>query len=164
MFMGSTVDKTFRKIGVDAGLIVIADRDFYRKYDGRVESDFSELGKRFKLPKGKYNVEWFIANTYHGNVSGIGSLKVTSGDCLVCDPCYVIHDYSQWDKVLADTNYFKKPPVGIVVLDKMGGDGTYRVHAGFTLMSKVNPCTGCDDHPDCHGKNKDCKAYRDYIA
>jgi hypothetical protein len=135
--VAKSIEKTFTHIGVDAGIIAIADRDFYREYKGRVSEDYSKLGKKITLPIGKYNVDWSIANTWRGNVSGRGKLYVTSGEVLVCDPCYVIRNYSEWDRILKETDFLRKPPTGILVLDKMGGDGEYTVEATFTPTTVV---------------------------
>lgn len=136
------VEKTFRGVGVDAGIILIADYDFYKQYHGRVDSD-NRFVKKFKLPKGTYTVSWGIPNTWHGNVSGTGVLRVTSGLVVVSDPCYVVGEafsgakkYDEWSKVLEDTKMFRKTPPGTVLLDKMGGDGTYRVTALFKLQKR----------------------------
>lgn len=126
--------KTFRGVGVDAGIILVTDYDFYKKYRGRLDSD-NEFIKKFKLPIGRYLINWSIPNSNRGYVSGKHEvLEVTSGVVVVSDPCYIVGEalsgakkYEQWDKVLKDTNFFKKAPLGVVVLDKMGGDGTYTV-------------------------------------
>lgn len=130
------VEKTFRGVGVDAGIILIADYDFYKQYHGRIPAGNTSI-KKFKLPLGKYSVEWGIQKTRNGKVSGTGTLNVTSGLVVVSDPCYVVGEalsntYGEWDKVLEDTNMFKAVPRGTVLLDKMGGDGTYTVAALFT--------------------------------
>lgn len=131
------VEKKFSGVGVDAGIILIADYDFYRKYHGRIETGNRDV-KKIKLNNGKYYVSWGIPNTWHGNVAGTGVLKVTSGLVVVSDPCYVVGNalsgdkkYAEWDKVLEDTNMFKKVPSGTVLLDKMGGDGRYTVTVVF---------------------------------
>lgn len=129
------IDKIFRGVGVDAGIILIADYDFYKKYHGRIDKENRDI-KKFKLLEGKYHVEWDIPIRPH--CDGEGTLYVTSGLVVVSDPCYVVGEafggakkYAEWDKVLKDTNFFKKTPRGVVLLDKMGGDGTYRVYAKF---------------------------------
>jgi hypothetical protein len=125
----------FKDIAVDAGIILIADEDYYQRYEGLIKPNYDKLGKKHDLQKGKYYVEWKISQTWNGKVSGNGILNVTSGKILICDPCYIISNYNQWDKILNNTNFFKYIPEGTLVLDTMGGDGIYNINISF---KKIN--------------------------
>ena len=112
-----------RNIGVDSGTILLADKDFYG-------SDHEEIGNKFqkvfRVEPGNYRVQWKIKTLFDGYVNGVGEVNITSGKLVVSDPCYIVPE-DKWDKLLEDTNYFKSEPKGTVVLDKMGGDGIYKV-------------------------------------
>jgi len=60
-------------------------------------------------------------------IEGSGNLKVSSGLIIVSDPCYIIEDDLDWRRFLMDTHYINQPADGTIVLDEMGGDGTYDV-------------------------------------
>ncbi len=119
-----TYNLVAKNIGVDSGTILLADKDFYG-------ADHEELGKKFqkvfRVEPGVYKVKWNIDDTMMGDVSGDGEINITSGKLVVSDPCYIISTDEEWDKLLENTNYFKKEPKGTVVVDKMGGDGIYDV-------------------------------------
>lgn len=112
----------FNKIGVDAGIIMICDEDYYKHYDFTFNKNIS---KQRKIEPGKYNCKWNIPKTWNGNIKGKGILEITSGNMIVSDPCYCIEN---WDKFLKDTDFVKKVEPGTIVLDKMGGDGCYNVY------------------------------------
>jgi len=121
---------TVYNLGVDAGLIIIADLDYFKNRPGyKYEEQLSSL---HDINPGLYEVEWRIKNTPNGTVEGSGILKVTSGKVVVSDPCYLIDNESNhWEDLLNETNFFQKVPEGTVVLDKMGGDGCYDVNIKF---------------------------------
>ena len=121
----------FKNVGVDAGIIMIADEDFFKKYSS-YKFD-TRLSKFTTLEKGKYAVEWSIKNIYNGPVQGKGILEVTSGRVIVSDPCYLIDDHDEWTKILDTYNFLTSanPPEGTLVLDEMGGDGDYNVSVRF---------------------------------
>lgn len=113
-----------RKIGVDAGIILISDRSFYEKY-GNKTGVSPDCYKTFKVANGSYKVSWNIKNTWNGNVSGSGIVNISSGVLCVSDPCYLTED---WDAFLKDTKTGCQEPEGTVLCDSMGGDGEYTVH------------------------------------
>lgn len=117
-------DFIVKNIGVDAGLILVSDKDFYKKYNGEINN---YLCKKIKIEKGEYEVNWRIPKTWNGNVNGSGILKVTSGEVIISDPCYHFND-SQWDKLLDIYDFFNTDPDGCLVLQSMGGDGEYNVY------------------------------------
>ena len=110
-------------IAVDAGLILISDKDYYGDSHEPIGRNYQ---KTFIVKPGKYNLRWKIENTWNGDVEGEGIVNVTSGKLIVSDPCYIIKD-DEWIPTLEKTNYFENEPEGTVVLDSMGGDGTYDV-------------------------------------
>lgn len=112
-----------RDIGVDAGLIMICDEKYYEEKNSEYDP---ELSKVIKLDPGKYYVKWKINNTWNGNVNGFGTLNAPSGNIIISDPCYCIKNES-WEEWLDETNYGMDVPDGCLILDKMGGDGSYDV-------------------------------------
>jgi hypothetical protein len=116
-------------VGVDSGLIVIADLDYFKKREGY---EFEEnLSSVHDIDPGEYHVDWSIKDTWNGPVEGSGILKVTSGKVVVSDPCYLVQDtngINNWGKMLDETDDFKSPPDGMLVLNSMGGDGCYDVN------------------------------------
>jgi hypothetical protein len=112
-----------RNIGVDSGIILLADKDFYgfgRKLIGK------RYQKIFNVEPGVYEIKWNINKTMKGDIEGVGTINITSGKFVVSDPCYIVSE-DKWDKLMEDTNYFKNEPKGTVVLDETGGDGVYKV-------------------------------------
>ena len=127
-----------KNIGVDSGLILVADLDFYRKHNKGALDFTPKYQKQFELPNGEYVVEWGIKGTWNGDVSGIGKLTVTSGFAIISDPCYLIQD-DAWQKFLDDYEheiYEGHHIKGCVLLDKMGGDGSYTVELKITNLQK----------------------------
>lgn len=120
---------TVYNVGVDSGLIIIADLDYFKKREGyKFEERLSSV---HNIDPGEYHVEWNIEDTYNGPVEGSGILKVTSGKVVVSDPCYLVQDTKgkdNWGKMLDETDYFQSPPDGTIILDSMGGDGCYNVN------------------------------------
>ncbi len=122
--MNEKIDFSISGVGVDSGTIMICDEDFFKDYGFKFDSDIS---KRRKIPLGKYHCKWSIRKTWRGPVSGEGTLEVKSGNVIISDPCYCIEGHGRWMELLNKTDYLKQPPEGTLVLDKMGGDGTYTV-------------------------------------
>jgi hypothetical protein len=124
----------FRGVGVDAGIIMICDEEYYKKYGYKFDK---KLSFKRKVPNGRYNCKWSIPNTWNGSVEGDGVLEVTSGTIIVSDPCYLIQDegnsQAAWDKFLNDTEFGSNPAEGTLILDKMGGDGDYTVNVSLQL-------------------------------
>lgn len=121
-------------ISVDAGVIMISDKEFYEKWKGEL-SNQKDLFKSFDVPNGKYEVKWKIKKTWNGDVNGEGILEITSGQMIVSDPCYHFEEDNKWMNLLNHTNYLKDEPEGTVVLDKMGGDGCYNVQI---MLEEIN--------------------------
>jgi hypothetical protein len=117
------IKKRVAGVGVDAGMIMICDQDYYEKYKGFIDN---RISKTIDVPTARYDVSWMIPESWNGTVSGKGVLDVTSGKVIISDPCYVIPG-ERWDEWLKDTNMGENPPAGTLILDNMGGDGEYRV-------------------------------------
>jgi len=123
-------------IGVDAGLIMVACHSYLEDMECN-ESDLMELkrlGKTFDIPNGKYQVKWNIKKSWNGNIKGEEEINVTSGQIFVTDPCYVFQNDNQtrWTKWLEDNDSGDKvnSDKGFVI-NKMGGDGLYKVNLDF---------------------------------
>ena len=124
-------------IGVDAGMIMIADINYSKevKKFGFCKKELKRLGKTFDVPNGKYRVRWSIEETWNGSISGTEELTVTGGKIFVCDPCYPIGndkdgepDGDKWIDWLNYTDYGKEMNTEkAFVIDEMGGDGEYVV-------------------------------------
>jgi hypothetical protein len=131
---------TATNIGVDAGLILVADYN-YLKNKNPTESDLKELkrlGKTLTVKNGSYRVGWSIRNTWNGNIKGTGHLDITSGKVIVVDPCYVLQNGNQerWMKWLEENDHGRDvSATNAFILNKMGGDGLYNVTMDF---EKVN--------------------------
>lgn len=136
----------FEGIGVDSGLIIICDADYFAgqpwgKAGPHLMSSVLQLGKTVELPAGKYKIAWNIADTWNGPVSGDGELTVTSGTVIVMDPCYGSNeDHDAWsafcDRIYDSWNITRVvPDPGTVILDSMGGDGCYEVEVEFTPIA-----------------------------
>ena len=139
--------KTIRKVGVDVGMIIIADASIIQKGRDREQQE----RHIFNLKNGTYRVEYEIPHTWNGRQKGEGKLIVTSGKVVVTDPCYIIGRltedeqpdlwiewlrkvYANWNKVIENHHkslhlnetYLKGK--GIIIIDTMGGDGCYTVN------------------------------------
>jgi len=112
-------------VGVDAGLIMVADKDYYKKYKDVFDQKFSH---QFDIDKGEYKVNWRIKKSWNGSIQGTGEVNITSGVLYVSDPCYIAEDWGKW---LKDTNVGDIEPNGTLLIDKMGGDGVYKVELTF---------------------------------
>ena len=123
-----------RDISVDSGTILISDKSFYEKWNGKVLDKNNELFKKFELENGQYQIEWEIDETWNGNVSGDGYINIDSGIVIISDPCYHFKNHDDWMKLLNSTDYLASMPEGVMILDSMGGDGTYNVHINFRKM------------------------------
>ena len=114
-------------VGVDAGMIMISDRDYYSKHNGEVDE---KSAKCIYLGPGSYDVKWEIPVTWEGPIKGRGVVEIVSGEMIISDPCYNIQD-ENWNKWLDETN-FGTIYDGIIIIDSMGGDGTYTVFLEIT--------------------------------
>lgn len=119
-------------IGVDAGMIIVAD---YAYFDKKRKDDLSRIvkdGQVLPVPNGIYQVHFLIDDTWNGEVTMEKTLTVTSGKIVVIDPCYVIgaadkKDYA-WQKWLGATDYGHNIGSNAAfICDDMGGDGSYKV-------------------------------------
>jgi hypothetical protein len=122
----------FVNVKVDSGMIIVA-----------YASIMNMLGyyyQKRQVPNGTYNVKLTVSDTWNGTVITTGKLKITSGQMIITDPCYII---KPWDKFLKAVyskhgkKDFKKCPMhfqnikyeneqGFVIADNMGGDGAYK--------------------------------------
>ncbi|MFA5150810.1 MAG: hypothetical protein WC433_07960 [Candidatus Omnitrophota bacterium] len=116
-------------IGVDSGMILISDFDYYGKDHEPIEEKFQEI---FDVTPGYYKINWKIKNTWEGTVSGSGVINITSGKLVVSDPCYIIDD-SKWLAFCGEVEK-NKCLVNAVLLDSMGGDGVYDVEIGIKRL------------------------------
>ncbi len=142
-----TVYKT-KRVAVDSGIILICDKDFYKKYGKIYLPELLPLGEMLEVPKGKYNLSYEVEATWNGHIYGDGRLYVTSGIVIVSDPCYFIKD-SKWQKFLDDYEFTlpaMPSPEGCVLIDSMGGDGNYPV------KFKLAPIEGRPDANSSKGK------------
>ena len=116
-------------IDVEAGIILISDRDYYKKYKSKFNVNDC-LGKLFKVPIGTYEVDWRIRHTWHGDIEGTDIIEISSGKMVVSDPCY--HIEGEWKRFISETDYARDIQPGNIILDDMGGDGTYEVELNLT--------------------------------
>ena len=57
----------FNNVGVDAGMIMICDEDYYKDFGFKFED---RLSFKRKVKPGKYKCNWKIPKTWNGKVSG----------------------------------------------------------------------------------------------
>ena len=126
--------KLIRDVGVDAGMIMISDIDYYKKYENDYDIDLN-LSQLIRIKPGTYRVNWSIDNTWNGDISGSGIVKIESGEMIISDPCYCIHN-DNWDKWLEDTNYGKIKSDNCILIDQMGGDGSYNINLDMVLTEE----------------------------
>ncbi len=132
---------TTKEVAVDSGLIIISDKDFYKQYNKIYLPKILPLSEMLILPKGLYEIKWEIKATWNGHVYGNGKLRVTSGIVIVTDPCYFIKD-NKWQKFLDDYEYTlpsMPSPDGCVLIDSMGGDGSYKVKFQLFPVEEAKP-------------------------
>lgn len=112
-----------KDVGVDAGIIMICDKRYYDKYEGKIDS---RLSKVVPLDPGSYNIKWKIPDSWRGPLEGSGVVNVDSGSLIVSDPCYCIKD-KLWIEWLNIIKYGNKPEEETIIINSMGGDGRYEV-------------------------------------
>lgn len=122
---------TAKEIGVDAGMIMVADMDYLNDLPTKDKPE--NMGQVFDIPVGTYRVRWGIDETYEGNIEGENDLVVTSGKVFVVDPCYVIGILpDEWGKWLDKTEYgMALNSDSAFIIDQMGGDGEYNIDFEF---------------------------------
>jgi hypothetical protein len=126
-----TYNLVAKNIGVDSGLILLSDKDFYGKDHQPIGSKYQKM---FVVEPGEYVLNWTINNTMMGDLKGSGIINIISGRLVVSDPCYIVLE-DKWDELLNITNYFENTPEGTIVLNQMGGDGVYDVGM---VLEKIN--------------------------
>jgi len=134
-----SIVRNVKDIGVDAGMIIVMDMDYLKSVKHSME-DLERLGKVIKVPVGEYFVSWAIPETWHGDIEGDGIMKVTSGEVIIIDPCYVIGkpEHNDWIEWLDENGYGDE--IGddrAFVISSMGGDGVYDVQLEFTKTKPI---------------------------
>lgn len=138
------IGKTITKVGVDAGMIIVADASKIQKGD----VDERKSGHIKKVPNGMYYAEVTVHDTWRGTVKSRGILTITTGEMVVTDPCYICKDdfwetflkrvYNDWGvnankfKGMKNKKYLSNE--GIIIADNMGGDGKYEVTVKLELL------------------------------
>lgn len=76
-----------KRVGVDAGMIMVCDEDYYNYYGKTIKYGKNEFGvvcsQKFDIEPGVYNVEWSIKNTWNGDIAGKGIIRIVSGRLTV---------------------------------------------------------------------------------
>jgi hypothetical protein len=136
-------------IGVDSGTILIADSDFYKSINNCQheieEKDYYEIRN---VETGIYEADCRIEESWNGLYKACGRIIVTSGKLVISDPCYIIED-DLWQPLLIKTAYLSYLFNGTLLLDGMGGDGSYDVEIKLKKVADYPPTIG-----DYH-KNRD---------
>jgi len=112
--------------GVDAGMIGVADFDFYPVPDQTVDK-YTIDGLIVMLQPGKYKIDIDVISEDSSVINKTSILNIKSGKFVIGDPCYgfsSLHD--QWLKVLNDYDYFKRNDEKIMTIDTYG-DGDFDV-------------------------------------
>ena len=116
-------DYCISNVGVDAGLIMVCDQNYYSKWGSKLKYGKNKYGmvcsQKIVVEPGVYKVKWHIPDTYNGPISGEGIIKTDSGIIAISDPCYCIKD---WDRWLKDTNMGDDVEDAVILIDEMGGD------------------------------------------
>lgn len=132
-------------IGVDSGTILIADSDFYKSINNcQREIDEAEYYQIHEVPTGIYEIKCVIDESWNGFYKAKGRIIITSGKLVISDPCYIIED-DLWDDLLVKTGYLSFLFNGTLLLDGMGGDGSYDIDIDLKKVADY-PCTIGDYH------------------
>jgi len=126
--------KLVKDVGVDAGMILICDLDYYKKYEEEPFID-NKISKAFIIKNGTYKTDWEIPKTWDGPIDGSGIIRITSSVIVVSDPCYVLKD--GWDKWLEVTNFGLYADDNTILINSMGGDGNYDVHLNIERVKEL---------------------------
>jgi len=126
---------TIKNVGVDAGMIMICDEEYYENFGGPIFDE--KISKKIEIEPGKYKVDYHIPETWNGEVKGSGTLVVKSGKVIISDPCYCVESSndSYWSKFLDETSFGSEEPEGTIIIDSMGGDGEYDVYLSFRSVN-----------------------------
>jgi hypothetical protein len=132
-------------ISVDSGTILIADSDFYKSINNcQRDIDDADYYEVRNIDTGIYEIKCQIDETWNGVYKAFGRIIVTSGKLVISDPCYIVED-DLWDDLLIKTGYLSFLFNGTLLLDGMGGDGSYDVDIDFKKVADY-PCTIGDYH------------------
>jgi hypothetical protein len=121
-------------VGVDAGIIIVSCMSYLEDCKDTKPPKPSLVRE---VDNGTYEVCWAIPNTWNGSISGKETIKVTSGEIFVTDPCYVIAigEHEDWMDWLDETDYGNHvPSEKAFSIDSMGGDGRYQV---ILILEKI---------------------------
>jgi len=144
--------KTLRAcdISVDSGTILIADSDFYKSINNcQREIDEASYYEVRNVGTGIYEAKCRIDEIWNGLYEAYGRIIVTSGKLVISDPCYIVED-EFWQPLLIRTGYLSFLFNGTLLLDGMGGDGTYDVDIELKKVADY-PCTIGDFHKERDG-------------
>lgn len=132
-----TINKNLRGISVDAGMMIISDGNYLEDLGGKINK---RLAKFIKVESGLYHVEWRIANSWNGDISGSGDIQVKSGNIFVGDPCYHFHNHPHefWIELLETNNYFRDGSKGHLIVET-GGGGGFNMSISVTLLDAAPP-------------------------
>ena len=110
---------------VDAGMIGVADFDFYPVPDQTIDK-YTRDGLIVMVQPGKYKID-IDAECEGLEISKTSTLNIESGKLVIGDPCYGFSGLrDQWSKVLNDYDYFKRNDEKIMTIDTYG-DGDFDV-------------------------------------
>ena len=127
-------------IGVDSGTILVADSDFYKSINNcQRDIDDADYYEVRNIDTGIYEIKCQIDETWNGLYKACGRIIVTSGKLVISDPCYIVED-DLWDDLLIKTGYLSFLFNGTLLLDGMGGDGSYDVDIDLKKVADY-PCT-----------------------
>ncbi len=115
---------SFEEIGVDAGMILIADPAHLPAYYlGKGDATHIQ-----PVENGNYEATWSMPKSWleENEKPTTQMLTVISGEIWVTDPCFVVQD-SKWEKYLDEFDYGKKMPEGVICINT-GGDGRFPVN------------------------------------
>ena len=132
-------------ISVDSGTILIADSDFYKSINNcQREIDEANYYEVRNVGTGIYEAKCRIDESWNGLYEAYGRIIVTSGKLVISDPCYIVED-DVWQDLLIRTGYLSFLFNGTLLLDGMGGDGSYDVDIELKKVADY-PCTIGDYH------------------
>jgi len=122
----------FEEIGVETGMIVIADpTTHYLAWGGKGNPTHVQ-----PVENGTYEATWSMPKSWleENEKPTTQMLTVISGEIWVSDPCYVVLN-SKWQKYLDEFDYGKKMPEGVICINT-GGDGSFPVNLKLAKLVK----------------------------